>query len=237
MIMFLANPFLVSVELATVSPLARRIRIYERTTVMALAVSIKLFADPYSHTFPHERLAAAVMSIAAELAEMIERRHATGEFPRNSFGMVVLDPTAPNWKPSSECILATVAIGPEGEDFLVNGLAKAMEHRDHGTNCGTLVYVQPQRLTDGDFCYGFSVNLEGTIVGGSAQTEAQDAMLCTIFAAELNYRIAAAKKAWRTENPGNRWFCNVNEPSARYTDALANLGAPLCDYSDRAATP
>ncbi|MEO7617346.1 MAG: hypothetical protein ABIS59_00730, partial [Candidatus Saccharibacteria bacterium] len=114
MIMFLAKPFLVSVDLATVSPLARRIRIYERTTVMALAVNIKLFADPYSHTFPAVELGLALKEIAAELAETIESRHATGEFPRNSFGVVILDPTAPTSRPSEECIMATIAIGPEG---------------------------------------------------------------------------------------------------------------------------
>ena len=140
-----------------------------------------------------------------------------------SFGIVLLDPTAPLWKPSAECILATIAFGPNGEKYIVNGAAKAIEHRDHGRECGDMVYTANHMLADGDFCYGYSVCLNGTYAGGSALTELQDRLLVTAYVNEFNYLVDRARKHWLERNPDNGWYCNENLPSMRYTGALATF--------------
>lgn len=190
---------------------------------MTLSVSVQLFADPWSHLFPLEELGSAIKSIAEATAAEIEARHATGEFNKTSFGIVLLDPTAPLWKPSQDCVLAIIAIGEEGAKYTLNGLAKALEHRDHGFDCGIGVYVRPESLTDGDFKWGYSYQDGSMIAGGSGLSEIQDRLIVGKFVVELNYRIASAKKAWVAANTDNGWYCNQNIPSVRYTDTLERL--------------
>ena len=177
-------------------------------------------ANPYDHTFPDSEFQQMLEQLATETEATILKGFDSGKYSRNSFGIVLLDPTAPLWKPSSECILATVSIGAEGNFFTTNACAKVMEHRDHGVECGIMVYAANHMLTDGDFAYGFSVCLNGTYAGGSGETELQDRFLVTKFVNKFNYEVDAKRAEWREVNPDNRWYCNQNEPSTRYTNAL-----------------
>ena len=177
--------------------------------------------SPYEHTVPTSLLQHLIYKAAWVVNDTIKTRQKLGEFEKDSFGIVLLDPTAPLWKPSAECILATITFGENGEKYIVNGAAKVIEHRDHGVECGIMVYTANHMLADGDFCWGYSVCLNGTYAGGSGLTELQDRLLVTAFVNEFNYLIDLSRKSWREQNQGNGWYCNENLPSARYTNALA----------------
>jgi hypothetical protein len=190
-----------------------------------LTVAIHQVGDPWEHSFPQADLRYALTDMGAGMAQRIEDGYAAGIYNKTSFGLVLLDPTAPIQVPSSEAILATIAIGPEGSKYLVNALAKVVEHRDHGVECGILVYTAPHVLTDGDFCWGYSVELNGTYVGASGLTQLQDRYFATDLANGFNLDVDEAYQTWRSGHPENGWRCNVNQPSRRYTDALAAFAA------------
>lgn len=188
--------------------------------------ALKVMTNPYPHTIPDIVFQRMLHEIATGLHAEVVSRHGGGEFKRNSLGLCLMDPTKPRWTPPEDAILALVALGPEGKDFLPNGVGKAFEHWQHGEDCGTLAYVKPYLLPDGSFVYGHSVDVEGTIVGASGATEAQDRFLATCFGAEFNYRVTDARKAWRTENPDSKWFCEQNLPAQAFTAAAQLLDDP-----------
>lgn len=187
----------------------------------SLRGNIHIISNPYVDMIPDEEFFKLVAGVMADRADDIARRFVAGEYPRNSMGFVVLDRTAPLWKPSDKCVLIVAAIGDEGKDFVSNAMAKAIEHRDHGVDCGVLVYTQKGRLAEGDFRYGFSVCIDGLYVGGSAQSELQDRYQCTLLAADLNYRVDSAIKAWEEKTGKGSWYCNENLPGRRYANPLA----------------
>ena len=106
------------------------------------------------------------------------------------------------------------------------GVGKAFEHWEYGEDCGTLAYVKPYMLPDGSFVFGHSADVDGTILGASGATEAQDRFLATCFGAEFNYRVTDAHKAWRTENPDSKWFCEQNLPDKAFTATAQLLDDP-----------
>jgi hypothetical protein len=181
-----------------------------------LPLDIRLISNPYVTSIPDAELLELIHAVGRARAEDIERGSSSGEYPRESMGFVVLDPTAPSWKPSEEAVLALIVIGAEGMDFLPNAAAKAIEHRDHAADCGVLVYAQNHRLADGDFRFGFSVCIEGTYVGGSGLSEIQDRYQATLLAADINYRIIAARHRWAERHTEGYWFGDPYEPAARY---------------------
>lgn len=185
-----------------------------------LSGEVHIVSNPYSHMIPDDEFFRIVTGAVATRADDIWRRYQTGEYPRNCMGFVALDRTAPYWKPSDETVLVVATVGPEGQDFVPNAMAKAIEHRDKGVDCGVLVYTQKGRLAEGDFRYGFSVCIDGTYVGGSAQSELQDRYQVTLLAADFNYRVDSAIKAWEEKTGPGRWYCNENLPGERYAHAF-----------------
>ena len=115
------------------------------------------------------------------------------------------------------------SIGPEGEDYLVNGVGKAVEHWELGQDCGISAYVQPHRLVDGSFIYGHSVELDGTIAGASAATEQQDRSMAARAAAEFNCFVGDAHKDWSERHPNHKWYCNEDKPRELFTEIAALL--------------
>jgi hypothetical protein len=190
------------------------------------AFKLKVLSNPYPHTIPDVELYRMLDEIATNLHVEVFNRYGSGEFKRNSLGLCLMNPTAPRSTPPQNAILALLAVGLEGPDFLPNGVGKAFEHWQHGEDCGTLAYVKPYLLPDGSFVYGHSVDVEGTIVGASGATEAQDRFLATCFGAEFNYRVTDARKAWRAENPDSKWFCDQNLPDKAFTAAAQLLDDP-----------
>lgn len=184
--------------------------------------ALKVMANPYPHTIPDIAFQRMLYEIATGLQAEVVSRYGGGEFKRNSLGLCLMDPTKPRRTAPEDAILALLAIGPEGRAFLPNGVGKAFEHWEYGEDCGTLAYVKPYLLPDGCFVYGHSADVEGTIVGASGATEAQDRFLATHFGAEFNYRVTDARKTWRTENLDNKWFCEQNLPDQAFT-AVAQL--------------
>lgn len=186
----------------------------------ALDGQVRVLRNPYSHMIPNEEFFNLVGEAVAARANDIAERYQADEYPRNSMGFVILDRTAPLQKPSDECVLVVAAVGPEGADFVPNAMAKAIEHRDKGVDCGVLVYTQKGRLAEGDFRYGFSVCIDGTYAGGSAQSELQDRYQVTVLVADLNYRVDSAIKTWEGKTGLGSlgcWYCNENLPGERYT--------------------
>ncbi len=206
---------------------------------MSLPVLINIVGkNPYSQTVPDEDLEEiivdAVMDRAREVEQWYERRGALHELhavQRNSFAFAILDPTAPIWRPTDQTVLAIAAIGPEGEQFVPNALAKAFVHRDHGVDCGVLMYAQKHRLADGDFRKGFSVNLEGTIVGGSGLTEIKDRYQCTLLAAAFNYGIHFDREVWEGNTGPDLWYTNNDGPGERYAAGLGfGMGGAITEH-------
>jgi hypothetical protein len=138
-------------------------------------------------------------------------------------GFVILDPTAPPWKPSEECALGFLTVGADSDRLLIVALAKASLARDHGLSAGAVLYSQPHRVADGYFRWGHTANVEGTIVGGSGLTEVQDRFEAQMVAAEFNYQIARARELWLEANPGRPWLCS-DGPGERFTRAMEDYG-------------
>ncbi|HWI32225.1 MAG TPA: hypothetical protein VNT50_12095 [Microbacterium sp.] len=88
---------------------------------------------------------------------------------------------------------------------------------------GQLVYSEAHRLPDGSFRFGYSVEVDGTQVGASGLTELQDRYQATVLAADLNYRIAAARTEWAKDFAGERWYANEQVAPDRFRDALAGV--------------
>lgn len=120
-----------------------------------LSISIRLMQNPWDQTIPDVALLDLFDKVAASRAAHVERMHALGEWPRDSLGLAFLNPAAPRWQPTHQTLLATIAIGSEGERFVVNAVAKAAYHRDHGLPAGYGVYMDLAQSRDGDFCYGY----------------------------------------------------------------------------------
>jgi hypothetical protein len=196
-----------------------------------LARHVRVFQNPWDHTVPDDMLSTIFGTIASLRAEHVEKHFNLGRYSRDSLGMAFLNPQAPRWQPSSETLLATIAIGPEGEDFIPNAIAKAVYHRDHGHPAGFGVYVDMTQSADGDFAYGFSTQVDGTIAGASGQSELQDAVEAGHATVTFNYLIRETRKGWldsREERP--RWFCNINEPGEIYT-SMASAAASIADFA------
>jgi hypothetical protein len=190
---------------------------------MVLGWDVHVLRNPYAQTIPDANFVALVRSSVEARAADIERRSRSGEFGRDSMAFVVLDPTAPRWKRSEEVVLLVASVGPEGTRFVPNASAKAFEHWDFGTDCGVLVYTQNHRLADGQFGFGFSVDLDGTIGAASGESELQDRFEAVSLAAELNYRIGAARSAW--EDGGKQeWYSVPSHPEAPYADVWSLEG-------------
>lgn len=186
--------------------------------------SVKVYYHPWGHSLD-DNLETILESIAIQCAESVAREHAAGTYARDSLGIAILDPTAPLWKPSTEVLLATIAIGPDGEQFVTNAIAKAVHHRDKQQLAGYGVHVDLTQSADGDFAYGFSTQVDGTIAGASGQSELQDAVEAGHALVEFNYAVRATRKRWlEAQDPRPRWFCDQNEPDRRFREMQAAKG-------------
>ncbi len=190
---------------------------------MALEWHLHVLRNPYAQTVPDASFIELVRQSVEARAADVERRSRSGEFGRDSMGFVVLDPTAARSKRSDEVVLLVASVGPEGARFVPNASAKAFEHWDLGADCGVLVYTQNHRLADGRFGFGFSAELDGTIVGASGESELQDRFEAVSLAAELNYRIGAARSLWE-EGGRQEWYSVPSRPEAPYAGVWSMQG-------------
>ncbi|MBW4061081.1 hypothetical protein HJC99_00710 [Candidatus Saccharibacteria bacterium] len=188
-----------------------------------MAPRVRVSAGNWNDTFPPGELAKLVYEMGRQLDNEVRRGYESGEYLSDSFGMVILDPAAPNWRPSTDCILATIAVGNNGDGLLVNALAKVVIHRDHGQEAGIAVYTMKRTIPDRYFKWGFSALLDGTFAGGSGQKELQDRMLVTRFVADFNCALDSARKQSEADHPKNSWYANDNCPAAELTYALTRL--------------
>jgi hypothetical protein len=191
--------------------------------LMTLEWEIHVLRNPYAQTVPDTNFIDLVRRSVEARAADVDRRSRSGEFGRNSMGFVVLDPTAPRSRPSNDVVLLAASVGPEGARFIPNASAKAFEHWDLGSDCGALVYTQNHRLADGQFGFGFSAELDGTIVGASGESELQDRFQAVSLAAELNYRIGAARSVWE-EAGKQEWYSVPSSPGVPYTEVWRREG-------------
>ena len=190
---------------------------------------VKVLANPYPHTIPESEFRLLVVMVAHRLRDQIYADHnglEAGQFShlkRPSLGVCLMNPTLPRHTPPEDAVLALIAIGPEGEDYLVNGVGKAVEHWETGQDCGISAYVQLHRLPDGSFIFGHSAEVDGTIAGASAASEQQDRSMAARVAAEFNSLVGDTIRRWQAANPENKWRCNVDKPRALFTEIAALL--------------
>lgn len=178
--------------------------------------------NPYAQTIPEAQFHEILRTVVRDRIRDVQARIASGEYLWTSMAFVVLDRTAPRWKPSDQTVLFVATYGPNGDQVLRNAAAKVIETRDHGVEAGVMVHTSPGRLADGDFRWGHAACVEGTYVGASGQQEMQDRLQATILAADLNYRLDAAREAWVKAVGNGSWFDPEDRPGARY-EAVANL--------------
>lgn len=178
---------------------------------MTIQWEVRIRSNPYKETIPDRQFAQVVRACVAARADDVAARARSGEFGRDSMAFVVLDPTTARRRPGEQAILFVAEVGPDGAKFLPNASAKAFEHWDLGADCGVLVYVQNHRLADGRFGFGFSVELDGTIVGASGESELQDRFEAVCLAAELNYRIGAARADFDAAGK-QEWYAVPSRP-------------------------
>lgn len=187
-----------------------------------LPYEVKVIANPYPHTIPDAEFSLLIDSIAQRLRDQVYSDYWSlkpGQFhhlKRSSLGICLMNPTLPRNTPAQDAVLALIAIGLEGEDYLVNGVGKAVTHWEMGQDCGIGAYVQLHRLRDGSFVYGHSAEVDGTIVGASGATEQQDRSMAIQVAAEFNSCVADARKRWREAHPEHKWYCRQDEPDQRF---------------------
>lgn len=184
-------------------------------------IGIKVLSNPWLHSVGGDGLMTIIHRVAVARAAHVAKQFAAGDYKRESLGLAIMNPSAPISADSMDALLATVAIGPEGDSFVPNAIAKAVQHRDSGQLAGYGVYVDLTRTQDGDFCYGFSTQVDDTIAGASGQSELQDACEAGHAAVTFNYLLRSHRKEWVDAHSGNRWFCNIDEPAGLYT-RLAN---------------
>jgi hypothetical protein len=202
-----------------------------------LEVRIRLYRNPWEHTVPNDELVSIIDRVAKSRAVEVQKHFESGEYKRNSMAIVILDPTAPIWKPSAETLLATISIGPDGNDYVVNAIAKAVEHRDKGQLAGYGAYVDLTQTEDGDFTYGYSTQVDNTIGGASGATELQDSSQAGHALVSFNFYIRQARKAWydadraKPKEEHSAWFCDENTPLELYTQMAAHPGVLYDGFS------
>ncbi len=183
---------------------------------------IMIYRTPYSNFMDNNTFKEIIRQIITDRAEALARLHASGEYSRPSMGYAILDPTAPADIPTSQTLMVLAEVGPEGERFGINARAKAFEHRNLNANCGVGVFVSQHRLQQGAFRFGFSADVDGTIVGASGASSIQDRREATILGADFNYRVQQFIEKWKNakENKEGWWMNNDNIPDRRYTEEI-----------------
>jgi hypothetical protein len=194
-------------------------------------------ANPSAGTIPDSQFQEIIRTVVRDRMADVRARIATGEYPWGSMSFVVLDRTAPLWKPSDETILFTAWYGPRGHLSLRNAAAKVLESRDHGVEAGVMVHTSPARLADGSFRWGHAACVDGTWVGASGEQEMQDRLQATILAVDLNYRLDSAREAWMKAVGHGDWFEPGNEPGSRYAGVAELGGVTLTERLDEEAPP
>jgi hypothetical protein len=190
---------------------------------------VKILTNPYPHVIPDTEFPLLINTLVERLCLQIDVDHTELDesqfhyLKRPSLGLCLMNPTLPRYTPAQEAVLALIAIGPEGEDYLVNGVGKAVTHWEMGQDCGIGAYVEPHRLPDGAFIYGHSAEVNGTIVGASGATEQQDRAFATRFAAEFNSCVGDAHKRWQESNPSKSWYSKQGAPRELFTEIASLL--------------
>ena len=168
---------------------------------MDLKCEIRVGPSPYGDVVPQAMFNQLAMELIEYAGFLIEEGCERYDFPKESFGLCVLDPVSPGRWPSSECVLVTAAIGDDGRLYVANAIDKAVRSRNAGEEWGKVLYTQPHRIPGGAFRWGYAANVNGTIVGGSAQSQKQDQKVCESVATEYNYRVARAFEQWEQDHP------------------------------------
>ncbi len=190
---------------------------------MALKYEVHISRNPYSDTIGEDGLRSLLDAAIAARAQDIESRHLAGEYERDRMAFVLLDPTAPRGRAADDIVLALALIGAEADFFAPNAIAKAFCQHDLGMEGCAVIQSQNHRLADGSFRFGGAIEVGGTVVGGSGQTEIQDRYQCTLLAADFNYRVAVCRKEWEEANGPGRWYSTVQGASSRFARIVDQL--------------
>jgi hypothetical protein len=199
---------------------------------MRNAPIVKLYPrNPWEKTLSSDVLLQILLTAAIDadqqLVRMIEANKV--EPGRESFGMVMLDPTRPRGSLSfADRLMAVVEIGPHGDKYAINGAAKADAHDRHGMPTSAIVSDVPHLLGDADFAWGGSVEYKRAIAGGSGLSVEQDADMALGVLKHVIKGVNSSRNLWLKEqralsHDGNhRWFNPEDEPGDVYVRALQN---------------
>lgn len=191
-----------------------------------LPVRVHVRHNPYPHIMPN------LPEVLQELVEQLADKILAGPYEQKALAGCLLDPTAPRWMESEATVLALFIVGEGVDDKVVNAIAKACTHRDHGVDCGVLAHAAPHRLGDNSFLFGFSAEVNGTIGGGSALWPDEDRQLMEGFIADFNGEVFRANQAWeeRHSSGTQRWRNDSNMPPAKYVNIARSLLGPGYQY-------
>ena len=203
-------------------------------------VRVLLYRNPWKEIIDNDTLLGIIRECADNIEEKLCQMIEDGEVDpsRNSFGCVILDPTeTSDGSEAVELVLATIAVGPNGEQYIPNGLAKAHATVRHGyTWNGLLVAKAPHCLDSSDFAWGDAAILtiesdEGMLfpvgcAAGSGLSSEQDhdvALVClTNVMAAVDKLILdwVAKK--RSGGVSHGWYNIDNRVGDRYQKVLSH---------------
>ncbi|HSE60990.1 MAG TPA: hypothetical protein VLA88_01700 [Candidatus Saccharimonadales bacterium] len=166
--------------------------------VDGLSVRVAMFLNPYHEdVISSERLYGMIVEAAAEMASRIARRYHSGRYDKQSLASFIMDPTMPvGALPDTRYIMAAVLIGPAAEGLLQNAWGKIVKHMKTGQDCGVAVFVQPHRMGKGDFNWGMTAQLDGTLGGGSGLNQFQDKAEVVSLIADINEAVSTEVAQW-----------------------------------------
>jgi hypothetical protein len=194
---------------------------------MRHAPVVKLYRNPWSATLGDgvvlQILQTAATNAYGRLQNMIVNDEV--ESGRDSFGMVLLDPTRPRSAVTfADRVFAVIELGPNGASYVPNGAAKADAHDRHGKPNGLLVEEFSFALGDGDFAWGHSASYGPAIGGGSGLSQEQDRNMTYDTLKEVMSRVHVQRSKFLAEQrrggQSHGWYNPGNEPGADYAAIL-----------------
>ncbi len=166
------------------------------------------------------RLVEILKRVGETRAAHVSRQFGENKWKRDCLAIAIMNPAAPLWLPSPKALLATLAFGEGGEEFLPYAVFKAVDHRDRGEAAGFGFYMDMVTSPDGAAIYAGSTCVDRTIGAASAQFEIQDACEAGHGLVTFNYLIRAERKGWHESHPDHKWSCEANQPGPYYAAIL-----------------
>lgn len=215
------------------SKLAQPIIGKDYNTKLGLNVTFAILRNPWPHRVPNSKLKEIVVDALYQRAGQLSAMKSAGEVDRAAMGFALTDPTAPPYVSSLDAVMVVASVN-SGSPYAVNGISKAVTHRDaylldvemkfnlEENDLEAVLEEEPLRVPDGAFGWNGSAYYKGCFSGGSGASARQDGEQALAFAMSVYDEAEKVAKAWEGEHERG-WFCNQNLPDR----AVATLAAIL----------